>query len=91
LSKKHIKVLEVIAIMESMANGTGKEILAVNKDNIQQVDLQAVYFCDKGVIMAVMVPEDGSMVAALGVVVVIAFISSNIEAVAVVVNYYNSS
>jgi hypothetical protein len=46
--------------MDSMVDGTGNGILAGNKENIRQVDLQ-VHFCDEGAIVAVMLPEDGSL------------------------------
>lgn len=42
--------------MDSMIDGTGKEILAGTEDNIRKVDLQ-VAFCDERVIVAV-VPND---------------------------------
>ncbi|OEU05923.1 hypothetical protein FRACYDRAFT_257292 [Fragilariopsis cylindrus CCMP1102] len=42
--------------MDSMIDGTGKEILAGTEDNIRKVDLQ-VAFCDERVIVAV-VPSD---------------------------------
>jgi hypothetical protein len=43
-------------VMDSMIDGTGKEILAGTEDNIRRVDLQ-VAFCDERVIVAV-VPND---------------------------------
>jgi hypothetical protein len=47
-------------IMDSMDDGTGNEILAGNEENIRRVDLQ-VHFCDERAIVAVMPPEDGSL------------------------------
>lgn len=44
-------------VMDSMVDGTGKEIMAGTDDNIRRVDLQ-VAFCDERVIVAVMPPGD---------------------------------
>ena len=44
-------------VVDSMVDGTGKEILAGTEDNIRRVDLQ-VYFADERAIVAV-VPPDG--------------------------------
>ena len=45
-------------VMDSMVDGTGKEILAGKEDNIRRVDLQ-VYFCDERAIVAIVPPEEG--------------------------------
>jgi hypothetical protein len=47
-------------------NGQGK----LHKDYIPQVDLQ-IYFCDEQAIVAVMLLEDGSIMAAVVVLVVL--------------------
>lgn len=47
-------------VMDSMVDGTGKEILAGTEDNIRRVNLQ-IYFSDKRAIVAVVPPEDGSL------------------------------
>ena len=45
-------------VMDSMVDGTGKEILAGTEDNVRRVNLQ-VYFCDPNAILAVVPPESG--------------------------------
>ena len=45
-------------VMDSMVDGTGKEILAGTDDNIRRVNLQ-IYFCDERAIVAVVPPEEG--------------------------------
>ena len=47
-------------VMDSMVDGTGKEILAGTEENIRRVNLQ-VYFADERAIVAVVPPEDGSL------------------------------
>lgn len=44
-------------VMDSMVDGTGKEILAGTDDNIRRVNLE-IYFCDERAIVAVVPPED---------------------------------
>jgi hypothetical protein len=46
--------------MDSMVDGTGKEILAGTDDNVRRVDLQ-IYFSDERAIVAVVPPEDGTL------------------------------
>ena len=46
-------------VMDSMLDGTGKEILAGTEDNIRRVDLH-IEFCDERAIVAVVPPEDGT-------------------------------
>ena len=46
--------------MDSMTDGTGKEILAGTKDNIRRVTLH-VYFADPSAILAVVPPESGGL------------------------------
>jgi hypothetical protein len=46
-------------VMDSMLDGTGKEILAGTEDNIRRVDLH-MEFCDERAIVAVVPPEDGT-------------------------------
>jgi hypothetical protein len=53
-----IKGLQIV--MDSMVDGTGKEILAGTEDNIRRVDLQ-IYFSDERAIVAVVPPEDGNL------------------------------
>jgi hypothetical protein len=57
-NSESVDVLQVV--MDSMVDGTGKEILAGNEENIRRVDLQ-VHFCDERAIVAVMPPADGSL------------------------------
>jgi hypothetical protein len=45
-------------VMDSMVDGTGKEILAGTEDNIRRVNLQ-IYFSDERAIVAVVPPEKG--------------------------------
>ncbi|CAJ1939157.1 unnamed protein product [Cylindrotheca closterium] len=45
-------------VMDSMVDGTGKEILAGTDDNVRRVGLQ-IYFSDEKAIVAVVPPEDG--------------------------------
>ena len=47
-------------VMDSMVDGTGKEILAGTDDNIRRVKLQ-VYFADPNAILAVVPPESGGL------------------------------
>jgi len=51
-------VTEWELVMDSMIDGTGKEILAGTDDNIRRVKLQ-VYFADPNAILAVVPPETG--------------------------------
>ena len=44
--------------MNSMIDGTGKEILAGKEDNIRKIPLK-VYFADQNAIVAVVPPSDG--------------------------------
>jgi hypothetical protein len=46
-------------VMDSMVDGTGKEILAGAEENIRRVDL-LVEFCDERAIVAVVPPEEGT-------------------------------
>jgi hypothetical protein len=46
-------------VMDSMLDGTGKEILAGTEDNIRRVDLRMEFF-DERAIVAVVPPEDGT-------------------------------
>lgn len=50
---------DVQIVMDSMFDGTGREIMAGNDDNIRRVDLQ-VAFCHERVIVALMPPDDDS-------------------------------
>lgn len=45
-------------VMDSMVDGTGKEIMAGTEDNIRRVNLQ-LYFADERAMVAVVPPEDG--------------------------------
>ena len=47
--------IDLQIVMDSMVDGTGKEILAGTEDNIRQVDLR-IAFCDERVIVAVVPP-----------------------------------
>lgn len=47
-------------VMDSMTDGTGKEILAGTEDNIRRVKLH-VYFADHSAILAVVPPESGGL------------------------------
>lgn len=47
-------------VMDSMTDGTGKEILAGTEDNIRRVKLH-VYFADPSAILAVVPPESGGL------------------------------
>jgi hypothetical protein len=51
-------IMALNIVMDSMVDGTGKEILAGTDDNIRRVDLQ-IYFADERAIVAVVPPEDG--------------------------------
>jgi hypothetical protein len=46
-------------VMDSMIDGTGKEIMAGKEDNVRRVDLQ-LYFANERAMVAVVPPEDGS-------------------------------
>jgi len=47
-------------VIDSMVDGTGKEILAGTEENVRRVDLQ-IFFCAERAIVAVVPPEDGSV------------------------------
>lgn len=47
----------IAIVMDSMVDGTGREILAGTEDNIRRVDLQ-VYFADERAIVAVVPPSE---------------------------------
>lgn len=46
-------------VMDSMVDGTGKEIMAGKEENVRRVDLE-LYFADERAMVAVVPPEDGS-------------------------------
>ena len=46
-------------VMDTMVDGTGKEISAGTADNMRRVDLQ-IYFADERAIVAVVPPESGA-------------------------------
>lgn len=54
------QVTEWEIVMDSMIDGSGKEILAGTSDNIRRVKLQ-VHFADPSAILAVVPPESGSV------------------------------
>jgi hypothetical protein len=56
LGKGPIDTLNIV--MDSMVDGTGKEILAGTDESIRRVNLQ-IYFCDERAIVGVVPPEDG--------------------------------
>jgi hypothetical protein len=56
LGKGAIDTLNIV--IDSMVDGTGKEILAGTEESIRRVDLQ-IYFCDERAIVGVVPPENG--------------------------------
>lgn len=52
-------VARIQIAMDSMVDGTGKEILAGGEESIRRVDLQ-IQFSDERVIVAVIPPGDGT-------------------------------
>mmetsp|Transcript_126189 Transcript_126189/g.353364 ORF Transcript_126189/g.353364 Transcript_126189/m.353364 type:complete len:445 (-) Transcript_126189:10-1344(-) len=46
-------------VMDSMVDGTGKEIMAGKEENVRRVNLE-LYFADERAMVAVVPPEDGS-------------------------------
>ena len=57
-NENNIKGLQIV--MDSMVDGTGKEILAGTDDNVRRVDLQ-IHFADQRAIVAVVPPESGNV------------------------------